>query len=138
MRSRAKWYVTVFVLLGSAAAVLPDEGAAIDPAWLAKTQTELKAVREKNDALSLHLEQVYEIRADKVPGGPGTSPAFEPHTRRERMVRLGDNMIVDAVRILDSDPNHPLIRLDCDNSDYHFTLTRQKEDAPHVLADYNP
>ena len=137
MRATARWCVAVLVTLGSGGAARPGDGATIDPAWRAKARTEGRAAYEKYKALSLRLEEVSEFRTDKAPGPAGTIP-FRPQTRRERVVRLADNMILDRVRILDGAAKRPQIRLECDNSDYNFTLGKSQEDSPYALVDYSP
>jgi hypothetical protein len=138
MSTRARRCAAMFVALVSVGVARAEERAAIDPAWLDKARTEIKAVWEKYEALSLHLEEEGEIRSDKVPGSTGTLAVFRPQTRRERKVRLGDNVILEQVRILDDQPNKPQIRLECDNSDYAFTLGKSQEDSPYALVEYAP
>lgn len=137
MWARARWWVALFLALACDGVAYPQGGEAVDPAWLVKARTEIKALYGKYQALSPRLEAECEYRSDKAPGSVGTIP-FRPHTRRERTVRLGDNIILEQTRILDGAPNRPQIRLQCDNSDYHFTLSKSREDAPYALVEYAP
>jgi hypothetical protein len=116
------------VALALAGRARPADGPMIDPTWLAKARTEIKVVIEKYDKVSSRLEESSEIRSEKVPGSSGTIP-FRPHTRRERVVRLDDNVIFERVRIDDDKPNSPKIVLECENSDYHFKLGKLGEKA---------
>lgn len=137
MRATVKWYLAVLVILCLVGVVQPGHGQAIDSAWLAKTSEGATTVYAKYKTLSSHLEEECEYRTDKAAGPAGTIP-FSPHTRRERVVHFADNMIVEQIRILDNMPKQPQIRLQCDNSDYHFTLSRSQEDAPYIVAEYDP
>jgi hypothetical protein len=133
MYARVKWSFVVFIALISRVPARSNDGEPINSAWLTRAQTEIKAILEKYEGLSRQLEEVIEIRAAKAPGPDRTIP-FQPHTRRERRVRLGDDMIVEERRVVDAEPTKPQLRVDCDNSDYHFTLGKNKEDAPYVLV----
>jgi hypothetical protein len=136
MRATDKWYLAVLAVLCSGSIALAGSGNAIDSAWLAKAKEGVKGVYEKYKTLSSCLEQKCEYRVDKAPGATSTIP-FRAHTRREWVVQLGDNMIVEQARIMDSAPKLPQIRLECDNNDYHFTLDKSQEDASYALGEYS-
>jgi hypothetical protein len=111
------------------------EAPRIDAAWQAKLTTEGKACYEKYQALAQRLEEESESRIAKLPGHVGkTTLAFG--TRRVRTVRLGDNMIIDTLRILEKQPKHPIIRLKCSNMDYHFELAQSGEKSAYALVEY--
>jgi hypothetical protein len=139
MRESVRWYLLVFaVFMAVSSRGAAGEGTAINQAWLAKTRTEVKSVYDKYQALSMRIEAEYEIRSDKTPGSTGTIP-FYPQTRRERSIRLGDNIILEQIRNLDGKdgkPNIQQIQLECDNNDYHFTLIKSKENSPYAMKDY--
>lgn len=135
MQGRVGRAIALFLGLGFGSAACRGENA-IDPVWCAKAQIEGKAVYEKYLALEPRLEEVSECRAVRLDGGTGGGGGFSPHTRRERVVHLGDCILHERVRIFDDQPSKPKIRLECDNPDYHFTLGKQKEDAPWALTDY--
>lgn len=135
MGARVGCCVSLFLGLGLGSAACRGEDT-IDPVWRAKAQTEGQAAYEKYLALVPRLEEVSECCAVRLDGGTGAGGGFSPHTRRERAVRLGDCMLVDRVRIYDAEPSKPKIRLECENPDYHFTLGKQREDAPWALTDY--
>jgi hypothetical protein len=137
MRATVKWYSAVLAILCLSGVARPGNDEVIDPTWLTKTREGAKATYEKFKALSTHLEEECEYRSDKVPGGEGTVP-FRAHTRRERVIYLGDNVLCEQVRILDDASKQPQIRLQCDNNDYHFTLSKSQEDAPYALVEYAP
>jgi hypothetical protein len=79
---------------------------------------------------------VAETRADIAPGRDPALAAknFSPHTTRDRTVRLGDNVIVERMRVDDNQPDKPQVSLKCDNGDYHFDLEKAKQDAPWSLT----
>lgn len=135
MRATGKWHLAVLAALCSCRVARSGDGKEIDSAWLAKARVEVRTIYEKYKDLSARLEEESEYRVDKVPGSVGTMPLLA-HSRRERVVRLGDNMILEQVRILDSKPKKPQIRLQCDNNDYHFTLGKSQEEEPYVLIEY--
>jgi hypothetical protein len=137
MHARVGWSVALFVTLASGGLVHPENGVAIDLDWLARVKTEGRAAYEKYKAASKRLEAEYEVRSDKAPGPAGTIP-FRPQTWRDRVIRLGDNAIIERVRILDDAPTKPQIHLQCDNSDYHFSLVKAREAAPYALGEYTP
>ena len=103
MRAIAKWLFAVLATLCLGGVARPGNGEAIDPTWLTKTRAGARAAYEKFKALSSRLEEECEHRTDAVPGSTGTIP-FRAHTRRERVVHLGDNVILEQVRILDDTP----------------------------------
>jgi hypothetical protein len=133
MRGKARWYVTVLVILGWTTVARSGDGQRIDPAWADKAGTEIKRTLEKYKEIAAHLEEVSEVRYDKAAGPAGQIP-FNPHTRRDCVIRLGDDMIVDQVHLFDKEPDKPQIRLQCDNGDYDFTLGKAKEDSAYVLV----
>jgi hypothetical protein len=135
MCKRARWYVAATLILGLGIDARGETDSKIDPDWLARATTECTAAYEKYKALATRLEEVCEIRTDKMPGAVGEN-FFRPQTRRERIVRLGDNCILERTRILDAAPNRSQIRLECDNSDYHFTLGKEKADSSYALVGY--
>lgn len=135
MCARVGRWATVFLALFSNGVAHSRDGGAIDPVWLAKAKTELKAVCDKHQALSMRLEEECEYRTEKAPGAAGAAP-FRPQTRRERTVRLGDDIILEEVRILDGTPAQTQARLQCDNSAYYFTLSKSREGAPYALVEY--
>jgi hypothetical protein len=137
MRLTNGCYVLAMAGLVSCDMAFGEDGPAIDPAWRAKASTEIKAVYDRYKALSQRLEEVSELRYAKAPGPARTLP-FTPHTRRDRTIRLDDNMIWEQLRTDDDSPDRPQILLRCDNSDYHFTLAKAREDSPYALANYTP
>jgi hypothetical protein len=123
----------VCALRGAAGA---QEDPPIHPAWLEKARIDGKAAYEKYRAVAEHIEETSEMRADKSPGGIGTTP-IRPQTVRDHTVRLGDNFINEKVRLFEG-PDQPMISLECDNTDYHFSLRKSKPDAPYALVGYEP
>ncbi len=126
-----------FVVFTLGPSALRAETTTIDPVWLAKAKIEIGSLLRKYSAVASSLDESSEVRADKLPGRAGTIP-FYPQTRRKHVIRLGDNILRERIRILDQAPNSPVIKLECDNADYFFTLGKSKEDAPYALVEYAP
>jgi len=137
MRAIGRWYLALVAALCSGTAAHTRGGEAIDPIWLAKARTEVKEVSEKYKALAERLDEESEYRMDKVPGSIGKMP-FNAHSGRRRVVRLGDNLMCEKIVTWDNEPNKVEIRLQCDNSDYYFTLNKTREDGPYALIEYGP
>lgn len=138
MRTRTGLYLFIMlIVVASSRSVLAKDGAVIDQVWLTKARGSIKSIHEKYKALCPRLEAECEYRYDKSPRSARTM-TFQPHIRRERTIRLGDNMILEQLRILDGKPDQLQIRVQCDNSDYHFTLGRLKESSPYALTEYAP
>ena len=132
MRAIPNRCLVVFFALALASLARPADIPTVDPTWLAKAKTELAMVLEKYDKVSRRLEETSEIRSDKAPGPAGKIP-FRPQTRRERVVRLGDDVIIERVRILAGEESKPQILLECENSDYHFKLGKTGEDSSYAF-----
>jgi hypothetical protein len=128
MRAVACW-----LLLGS---VLPAQQPTIDPVWLERARTEGKAAYAKYAGLVERLEESSEIRSDKASGTPEGEIPFSLGTRRDRVVRLGDNAIIEMTRTFDDKTIATQIRLECDNADYNFALAKSREDGPYALHNY--
>jgi hypothetical protein len=137
MCSRLRCYVGAFVAFALGRPALSAETTAIDPVWLAKAKTELHSLHDKYLIIASRLDESSEIRADKAPGSTGTIP-FYPQTRREHVIRSGESIMRERIRILDHQSDSPVIRLACDNADYYFTLQKSKEEAPYSLVEYSP
>jgi hypothetical protein len=136
MLARTKCYALVLLAaLAFTGGARPGKGAAIDPVWLAKASSEGKAAYQKYKALSLHMEEESSIEIKRASSSTEKAP-LHPQSNRERIVRLGDNVFREQIRILDGLPKSCQIQLQCDNSDYHFTLRKTKEDSPYALVDY--
>lgn len=137
MRAAIKGCLTVLVAFSPIGVVHAGESASIDQSWIAKIRMEAPAVYEKYEALSRRLEEESEYRSNKIPGSTGTIP-FRAQTRRDRVVHLGDAMLVEQMRVFEDDPNKSQIRLQCDNENYNFTLDKSQDGAPYFLVDYAP
>ncbi len=143
MTAKTRWCLFVLLSFAPAGVARAAEPTLIDAVWLAKIKTEGKVSYQtrfaKYQALCLRLEETDEIRADKVPGGVGTMKyVFTPHTRRERFICLNENFLRERIRTDDDRPDRPQIKLECDNGDYYFTLTKAQEDADYALIEYAP
>lgn len=136
MRRKGNWYLVVLLVLVPGSMARPANGPSIDQAWLERTRTEGQATYAKYLALSDHLEQVWEIRADKAAtAGPGKG-TFRPHVRRVRVCRLGGNVLEERIQFDAAAPKVPQISLRCDNQDYHFSLRQAREGGLYALRDY--
>jgi hypothetical protein len=137
MRAKIFRPVLLLVAFHAGGEARSGEDPAIDPVWLAKAQGGIKAVLDRYDALAERLTEVSETRYKATQKG-GADTYMGDHKRRDRVVRLGKNMILEQTRVLDAEPDHPEIRLSCDNGDYSFTLGKAKEASSYALIDYRP
>jgi len=117
------------------AVMLAAEQPAIDPAWVERVKIEGKAAYEKYAALALRLDESSETSFNKVGTRPGKMHNFTG-IRRDRHVRLGDNIIREVARIPDDKGATPRFSVECDNPDYNFSLGKFAEDREHALRDY--
>ena len=128
-----KFRVAFFLMLAWVPATRSGEGPPIDPVWLAKAQAEIPASLEKYKALSSKIEEECECRYAVAPGSVGKRP-FNAFTRRDRIVRLGDNMILEQKHVHENVQKMPEVVLSCDNSEYHFTVSKSNTDSAYALG----
>jgi hypothetical protein len=124
-----------FILFFAGIAELAVGGeAAIDAGWLEKARREIPRALEKYQSLGTRIEEESEYRYAVGPGASIGKGPFNPGTRRDRIVRLGENVIHEKTETDDKAPKLARIILDCVNSDYSFTLTKSKADSAFVLG----
>jgi len=134
---RAAITVTAIVCAAGLAGPAPaqDGATGVDPAWRERLRTDARDAYQRYLAVANRLDEQIEVRTAPAAGG-AAGQKMRPHTRRERFVRSGPNTLAEHVRVYDDDPQNPQIRLECDNPDYYFTLTKAREDAPYALVKY--
>ncbi len=137
MRAR-EIYFGLVAFLGVIGQALAGGGPAVDPAWLERARREIPPVIEKYQSLTTRVEEESDFRYAVAPGPSVGKGPFDPGTRRDRVVRLGENMIYEKTEVNEKAPGVSRILLQCENSDYSFALTKHREDSPYVLGKVAP
>ena len=109
----------------------------IDQAWLDKTRTEGKRYYDKYRDLFRRLEERAVIKSQQLPGDGARSVPFRGQVQRVWVAKLGDNILVERSREFDGD-SKPQIMLQCENSKYAFSLSKQFPKSEYTLISYNP
>jgi hypothetical protein len=124
------------MILGFVNAPRADTKEQIDRTWVDRAIGGIKAASEKHQEIMTHLEEMREVRVEKLPGAVSKA-RFSQKTIRDRLIQQGDNRLVEEILTLDDMPSSSSIRLYGLNSDYYFTLGKSREEAPYALAEYN-
>ena len=132
MRTRVNRCLVVFAVFVLVAVANPADGQSVDPNWHAKAKAGIKTTLEKYAKVSQRLEETSEFRYDKAPGPTGTFP-FHPHTRRDRIVRLGTDILQERSKTEDGEPKKQQFSLTCENGDYHFELGKTRQDSDYAF-----
>lgn len=103
----------------------------IDVGWLAKGQKDGTAHLGKVEAILDTLEEVRE--ADVESNNPRGIRSIS-----SRSLRAGSNTLLETSSFFVDPTKPPSITLECENADYHFSLTKSKQSSPFALTEYAP
>jgi hypothetical protein len=116
----------------SMAAVAQDR---IEAQWLERLQSEGRAAVRNYEETVRRIEEVSESRSRQVAGERNVIPILEKTVKR-RLVRVEGNVLLEQSVVFEGSKEGPLLRLECVNERYSFTLGRASEESAYVLTDY--
>lgn len=122
------------MLLAYGAVVSTDASNDIDPLWLSRAKAEIRVSLEKYRSLSRLIDESAEFRTEKDPSA--TDAKFKNRTTRTSSSQLNNNSLFETITTFDNEKDKRIVRLDCSNEDYQFSLQRESLDSPYVLVRY--
>jgi hypothetical protein len=114
--------------------VQEDAPKNIDPVWLARAKTEIRPSLERYRSLSRLIDETSVIRIEKNPSAGAST--FRNRTIELRCSQLNNNSVSETVTTFDDEKEKPIIRVDCTNENYRFSLQKSRPDAAYVLTSY--
>ncbi|MBA2225989.1 MAG: hypothetical protein N3E46_00755 [Gemmataceae bacterium] len=129
---RSMLAVALSGMFSSMAAVAQDR---VEAQWLERLQSEGRAAMRNYEETVRRIEEVSELTYRQVAGERNVIPIQEKTVKR-RLVRVEGNVLLEQSVVFEGSKEGPLLRLECVNERYSFTLGRASEESAYMLTDY--